>query len=97
MVPNGPMWAYIRDSPSSAPTGAIGGKLRGKEMPGLQMQPRRGYFMRLFCGSDGSQSLTARYRKVTTWPRVQVASGPKVVAVMPLVTSFSTAQATAFS
>jgi len=43
-----------------------------------------------------SYSAVARYRKVTTWPLVQVASGPKVVSLRPLVTSFSTAQATAF-
>ncbi len=39
----------------------------------------------------------ARYRKVTTWPLVQVPSGTKVDSVMPLVTPFSTAQATAVS
>ena len=43
-----------------------------------------------------SYSAVALYRKVTTWPLVQVASGPKVVSLRPLVTSFSTAQATAF-
>jgi hypothetical protein len=37
----------------------------------------------------------ARQRKVTTWPRVQVPSGAKVVSVVPFVISFSTAQRTA--
>jgi len=32
-----------------------------------------------------------RYRKVTTWARLQTAPGPKVVAVRPLVMPFSTA------
>ena len=31
------------------------------------------------------------YRKVTIWPRVQVWPGPKVVALVPAVISFSTA------
>ena len=42
-------------------------------------------------------SAVARYRKVTTWPLVQVASGLKVVSEVPFVIPFSTAQATAFS
>lgn len=33
----------------------------------------------------------ARNRKVTTWARLQVTVGPKVVAVRPLVMPFSTA------
>ena len=37
----------------------------------------------------------ARKRKVTAWPRVQGASGLKVVSVVPLVMPFSRAQATA--
>ena len=48
-------------------------------------------------GRFPSYSAVARYRKVTTWPLVQVPSGTKVVAVMPLVTLPATAQATAFS
>ena len=36
-----------------------------------------------------------RYRKVTIWPLVQVSSGEKVVALVPLVTPASTAQSTA--
>jgi len=35
--------------------------------------------------------LQARYRKVTTWARLQAAVGPKVVSVRPLVMPFSTA------
>ena len=54
-------------------------------------------FLRLFWDSEAfAYSAVARYRKVTTWPLVQVASGPKAVSLRPLVTSFSTAQATAF-
>ena len=37
----------------------------------------------------------ARHRKVTIWPRVQVASGAKAAALTPLVIPCSTAQATA--
>lgn len=36
-----------------------------------------------------------RYRKVTTWARLQTAAMPKVPSPMPSVMSFSTAQATA--
>ena len=39
--------------------------------------------------------LRARYRNVTPWPRVQVASGAKVVSVMPFVIPLSTAHFTA--
>ena len=73
-------------------------------MAGLPKQPRRGLCLcqlGLMLKSSRwglwTQSFVARKRKVTTWPLVQVASGPKVVSVMPFVTSFSTAQATAFS
>ena len=45
---------------------------------------------------SGVGSAVARYRKVTTWPLVQVASGPNVVLLRPLVTPSSTAQTTAF-
>ena len=81
----------------SPPPGKAGGGLY-KQAAGLPKQPRRGFI----CRSNRSlppqdQSWVARYKKVTTWPLVQVASGPKVVSVMPFVTSFSTAQATAFS
>ena len=34
-------------------------------------------------------------RKVTIWPREQVASGLKVVSPVPMVTPFSTAHSTA--
>ena len=83
---------------SSAEATLYKGRLRGKEMPGLRMQPRLVLFMRLLRDSEAfAYSAVALYRKVTTWPLVQVASGPKVVSVMPFVTLFSTAQATAFS
>ena len=36
-----------------------------------------------------------RYRKVTIWPRVQVALGLKVVSLVPLVTPLATAHMTA--
>ena len=79
------------------------------KMAGLPKQPRRVFAYVSPAGAGGSGQACrvlrnrayfpciARYRKVTIWPRVQVSSGPKVVAVIPLVTSFSTAQATAFS
>ena len=44
-----------------------------------------------------SFSATARYRKVTTCPRVQVSLGANVVLVVPFVTPASTAQATALA
>ena len=40
-------------------------------------------------------SAKARHRKVTIWARVQVVPGAKVVAVVPLVTPWFTAQFTA--
>ena len=42
------------------------------------------------------QFLYARYRKVTTWARLQMALGPKVVAVRPAVMLFSTAHSMAW-
>ena len=81
---------------SSAEATLYKGRLRGKEMPGLRMQPRL-FFVRLFRDAEAvAYSAAARYRKVTTWPLVQVASGPNVVLLRPLVTPSSTAQATAF-
>ena len=38
----------------------------------------------------------ARYRKVTTWARLQLEVGPKWVASTPLVMPFSTAQVVTF-
>ncbi len=38
--------------------------------------------------------LKNRYRKVTTWARVQVSMGEKVVALVPVVTSSSMAHFT---
>ena len=64
-----------------------------KKPAGPQKQSRRSLSFRF---DPENQSFVARYRKVTTWPLVQVASGPKAVSLRPLVTSFSTAQATAF-
>ena len=48
-----------------------------------------------YSAAASAAALAARYRKVTIWPRVQVLSGEKVVSLVPLVTPFSTAQATA--
>lgn len=42
----------------------------------------------------GKRQAIARYRKETICPRVQTLSGEKVVAEVPLVIPFSTAQAT---
>ena len=39
--------------------------------------------------------LAQRYRKVTTWARLQMELTPKVVALMPLVMPFSAAHRTA--
>lgn len=39
----------------------------------------------------------ALYRNVTTWARLQMLSTPKMVALIPLVTPFSTAQRTGVS
>ena len=44
---------------------------------------------------QNNHSFELRYRKVTISPRVQVALGAKVSADLPVVTPFSTAQATA--
>lgn len=40
-------------------------------------------------------SARSRYRKVTIWAQLQVASGEKVVSVVPPVIAFSTAHSTA--
>ena len=42
----------------------------------------------------GSGLPLALHRKVTIWPRVQLALGAKLVALTPEVTLFATAQAT---
>ena len=44
-----------------------------------------------------SEGTMLRYRKVTTWPRLQTVLGEKLFSEVPLVISFSTAQRTAFS
>lgn len=46
---------------------------------------------------SASAQLAARYRNATACARDTVASGSKVVAAVPLVTPFSTAQATALA
>ena len=52
---------------SSAEAPLCNGRLRDKEMPGLQMQPRLVSFMRLFRDSEAfAYSAVARFRKVTT-------------------------------
>ena len=88
----GPMWAL-------APTGWVFSEFyEDKECRGCLRSPGGVLFgfQRISCDYSLSASM-ARYRKVTTWPLVQVPSGAKVVAVMPLVTLLATAQATAFS
>ena len=43
--------------------------------------------LRAFCSGGFYAAFMARWRKVTTWPRVQVASGEKAVAEVPVVIS----------
>ena len=77
----------VRMPDCTAKTIVIGGAAAAAP-PGFMLQSNR-----LLPPRD--QSFVARYRKVTTWPLVQVASGPNLSADRPLVTSFSTAHATA--
>ena len=73
----------------------INGEAACAASPGLIGAVIRSSEVVVYSTGAADSAAVARYRNVTTWPLVQVASGPKVVSVMPFVTSFSTAQATA--
>ncbi len=67
--------------------------LERSHQPVVVLEEGRGQSPTAFLRQD--QPARSRYRKVTICPRVQVSSGPKVVAVTPLVMPLDTAQDTA--